>query len=393
MRTRILPSLATAASWLLLSHALLALGCGNAADREPGATGTRTAGASPSEEATAAPTGEADPAAREHGECVAALAAGLPEALGDLIEDLGYREALDEACEAQRAVRDGHEAGCDGLTASALRAGCRRRLAVRHARPDACPRLLDMGRDPICLAWATRAPARCAATVGTQSLLCRAPFEGNVELCRELGAERAPCESAVTRFGPLLEPREARALPPVSGQLLVSFVADRAAPGSVNGQLEQPVELDLTRGVYVRRTDCVATLVLAPERHGISMRGVVVAPFLLNLGPLRESLRDETLEASAALRVGLRPVRGGPQPLTMPTDAETARLDAELATAEGEVQVLALDARRGGEVELAVDVRVPAEGGAYRLMGILHTYVRDIDPLAAGECQDANGLL
>lgn len=385
----------TCSSPVLLAAVLL-VGCGTAPERDPAASSNGEAPRAPSAAGDPAaddpPAGEGESA--EHRACVAELAAGLPEAIGDLMEDLGYREALAEACEAQRAAREGDEAGCDGLTASALRAGCRRRLAVRHGRPDACPRVLDLGREPVCLAWATRAPARCAAAVGTQGLLCRAPFEGNVELCRELGVERAPCESAVRRFGPLLTPREPRALPPVSGGLEASYVADRPNPGEAGAPgLELPVELDLSRGVYVRRADCEATLVLAPDRHGIALRSVRVAPFLLQVGELRGALRDETLEASEALRVGLHPVPGGPQPLTAPTDAETARLDAELARTEGEVQVVTLDPRRGGEVSLVVDVRVPAVGGVYRLSGVLHTYVRDADPLPPGECQPAPGLL
>ena len=186
----------------VLLVAVLLVACGTASERDPAASST---GEAPAVSSAASDTQGVDPAAEagsaEQRACVAELAAGLPEAISDLMEDLGYREALTEACEAQRAVREGDEAGCDGLTASALRAGCRRRLAVRHGRPDACPRVLDLGREPSCLAWATRAPARCAAAVGTQGLLCRAPFEGNVELCRELGVERAPCESAVQRFG------------------------------------------------------------------------------------------------------------------------------------------------------------------------------------------------
>ena len=84
---------------------------------------------------------------------------------------------------------------------------------------------------------------------------------------------------------------------------------------------------------------------------------------------------------------------GGPQALTLPTDAESAELDAQLAGTVGEVQVPMLDPRRGGVVDLVVDVRVPAEGGVYRLRGVIHTYVRDIDPLNPAECQAAPGLL
>jgi hypothetical protein len=385
----------TCSSPVLLAAVLL-VGCGSASERDPAASST---GEAPAATSATSDTEGVDPAAAdgesaEQRACVAELAEGLPDAIADLMEDLGYREALEEACEAQRAVREGDEAGCDSLTASALRAGCRRRLAVRHGRPDACPRVLDLGREPACLAWATRAPARCAAAVGTQGLLCRAPFEGNVELCRELGVERAPCEGAVERFGPSLTPREQRALPAVSGGLEARYVADRPTPGEAPAAgLELPVELDLARGVYVRRADCRATVVLAPDRHGIALRSLRVAPFLLEVGALRGALRDETLEASEALRVGLHPIPGGPQPLTAGTDAETARLDAELARTEGEVQVVTLDPRRGGEVSLVVDVRVPAVGGVYRLSGVLHTYVRDVDPVEPAECQPAPGLL
>lgn len=383
--------MARTACWLMV----LLAGCGQATREGEPSAASETPSVDPA--ATSSENGDAQPGeppqARAQRECVAALRAEVPEALSDLLQDLGYRQVLEDACEEQRAVSEGDEVGCDGLTASALRAGCRRRLAVRHGRPDACPRVLDLGRDPTCLAWATRAPARCAATVGTQSLLCRAPFEGNLELCRELGAERAPCEAAVARFGPLLEPREPRALPPVSGELLASYLSDRAAARpDAEPEAEQRVALDLGRGVYVSRAGCLATLVLSPERSGIASRSVRLSPFLLHVGPLRSTLRDETLQAADALQLGLQPAAGGARPLTMPTDAETAELDAELATTEGEIQVVELDPRRGGVVDLVVDVRIPAEGGAYRVRGLVHTFVRDVDPVPA-ECQAAPGLL
>jgi hypothetical protein len=351
--------------------------------------------------------------------CVAQLAIELPGAVADLLDDLGYRDALADACASQRAVSAGDPAACDDLSATALRAGCRRRLAVRHGSPDACPHLLDRGREPVCLAWAARAPARCAAAWGTQAFVCRAPFEANPELCRELGVERAPCEAAVARVAPLLEPREPRALPHVEGALVARFVSDvgaargsatpaagaptaAAAPGAPTAagarRLDQPVELDLEHGVYVSREGCLATLQLAPERRTLAHRErLQLTPFLVGLGPLRDApLRDQERPA-AALRVGVLPVVGAPAVLAPPTEGPGGagrRAPATVGPAPevtGAVRVRSLQPRRGGAVVLEVDVRVPAEGGAYELRGELHTYVRDIDPL--GECQAEPGLL
>ncbi|MCA9577413.1 MAG: hypothetical protein H6726_09955 [Sandaracinaceae bacterium] len=319
----------------------------------------------------------------EQASCVAALEDSTPTALRDLLSDLGYREALADACASQRAVREGDPAACDALTATALRAGCRRRLAVRHGRPDDCPPWLDRGRDPTCLAWAARAPARCAAVPGTDALVCRAPFERNPELCRELGVEQLACEAAVARVGPLLEPRDPRALPPVDGRLVGHFIAD--GPRAATPSTELRVELDLTHGLYVERHEGVATLQLAPARRTLAHHEKLqLSPFLVRLGPLEdEPLRDVALGPDV-LRVGLLPLVGGP-PVRASTDAPTrGRETLEVPVdpgPSGRVGVVRLGPRRGGEVVLDVDVRVPAAGGAYRLTGVLRTFVRDIDPL------------
>lgn len=380
--------------------AVLGVGCGDrgrddaSRSQEGSAPQAQASGAAGTTEGTPGEPDESGPSAPRPDDeaCVQQLAAELPQALGDLLDDLGYRDALADACAAQRAVSDGDEATCDGLTATALRAGCRRRLAVRHGRPDACPRVLDRGRDPVCLAWATRAPARCAAAVGTQALVCRAPFEANAALCRELGVEQAPCEAAVVRVGPLLEPREPRALPHVSGELVARFVAEETRPaGGPPASLPQPVALELGHGVYVSREGCTATLQLAPAHRTLAHREhVQLAPFLVPLGELREVVEERTVPAGE-LVVGLLPVVGAPAVASREGEAGRSAREAAAPPLAGHVQVLRLQPRRGGEAALTVDVQVPAVGGAYHLTGELRTYVRDLDP--PGECQAPAGLL
>ena len=244
-----------------------------------------------------------------------------------------------------------------------------------------------------------RALARWAAVWRTQELVCRAPFEANPELCRELGVERGPCEAAVARVGPLLEPLEPRALPHVQGDLRAQFVTDGSATGrSAERPLDQPVELDLEHGVYVSRDGCVATLQIAPQRRTLAHRDQLqLSPFLVRLGVLAdEALRDQQRGAEA-LRVGLIPMVGAPAVLApameQPASASRAArvVPRPAPEASGTVRVLSLQPRRGGAVVLDVDVRVPAEGGAYELRGEVHTFVRDIDPL--GECEVDAGVL
>jgi hypothetical protein len=82
--------------------------------------------------------------------CVTALRERTATAVAEGLTDLGYDGFFDDLCSGLAAVKAGSEEGCDALAISTARAGCRRRLAIVHARPDACPAdRVTPGREPI----------------------------------------------------------------------------------------------------------------------------------------------------------------------------------------------------------------------------------------------------
>ncbi len=319
--------------------------------------------------------------------CARALRASLSPELGVVLDELGYDSVLADACELDRAVRENDQEACEAFSIRALRSGCLARLAVTHGQPDLCPALLDRGRDPVCLAWAARAPARCAAAVGGESQRCRAPFEDNQALCRELGLQRARCEREAAWASALIRPINERALPPTRSSLHATYVPDerRGVPPPAGANERHALTFSHQRGVYLRREGCQSTLVLVPEANGLTRsRELELTQLSIGLdelpplGAASDSWRDVTLADPGRVRLSLRPPVGG-----LPAATTNA-----VARVRGDVRLLRLQPRRGGILALEGDLILPTEEGRYRVHVELHTYLRDVDP-ESPECARA----
>lgn len=295
-------------------------------------------------------------------DCVASLRARTPTAVAESIADLAYEALFEDLCQGMAAVQSGSEEGCDALGISSARAGCRRRLALVHGRPEACPddRVIP-GREALCVAWSARDRGLCRAAEDEDH--CRAVLERDARRCERLpGAERERCEAHVRRYGPS-----------VGENVEESALASPAFTLELRAVGEDPVALErdvLARGVRLVPRGCGWALALAnprgepsiglafgdePSRFHLELviPGDAEAPLALPLGP-----------DAAVLSVVAR----GHGPLT------------SIAGAEGEVRIERFEPRRGGAIvgRLRGSLRRGSERVAVR--GRFTTFVRDLEP-------------
>lgn len=307
-------------------------------------------------------------------QCTEELRGRLPPEVTDLVGDLGYDTLLDDACQSVGAVREGSPAACDALSVSAVRRGCRLRLAVFHSRPEACPaRTGGTGREANCVAWASRDPELCRAAGPADEAICRAVFAGEQTGCEEVRDDlRSRCRARVGRFGPVVgnDRREVMEEVEVQFRLVVNDASDPDEETAV------AVEGDAgARGVVLESAGCGRRLVigdvgvLAAQVPKASVAVTVPGSALLPGGlPLRLHLRLPPGDAAARLVLAI-PQRG---------------VGDSFPSGTGSITVEALGATVGERVVLSVDGELNLPPGRVTVEGRIETFIRDVEPLPAG---------
>jgi hypothetical protein len=302
--------------------------------------------------------------------CRATLRARTPTSVAEGIADFAYEGFFDDVCASMGAVREGSIEGCDALAISTARAGCRRRLALVHARPEACPAdRVTLGREPVCVAWASRDPGLCRAS--DAEALCRAVLARDARRCAPLAAgDRSRCEALVRRYGPSIEDparESARETP--------RFALELRRAGDPPLRIERDV---LARGVRLEPRGCAWALVLANPRGEPSLASA--------LGVESDRFTLELLVPASARA-----------PLSLPLAHDSAELSvvthaygplSSRAAASGDVQLERFEARRGAPIEGRIEGSLRHGNERISVRGELATFVRDLDPLPA-ECTPA----
>ncbi|MFK7985830.1 MAG: hypothetical protein AB8I08_07335 [Sandaracinaceae bacterium] len=301
---------------------------------------------------------------RSLGACVAALQSGTPTAVVEGLDDLGYDAFFEQTCRSLQAVHEGDRAACDDLTVSTARAGCLRRLAIVHGRPEACPRVRAReGREPTCIAWASRDPSLCAAAALADRPTCRAAFEGE-GACDPLPPfSRARCAAQVQRFGDVVEGSDPSRAP--RGPRAFTLTA------RVRG--EEPVHIDgsfVDRGVTLRAHGCQWHVeMIDPLQPAVGVGSDRAhAGLALSVPAEARPGTSVPLDASAAVLTLVLPGRGG---LT------------SMAGASGEVELSRFEAERGGAVRGEIRGRLRSGAEFVEVEGEFTTFVADLDPLDA----------
>jgi hypothetical protein len=319
--------------------------------------------------------------------CAARVQGSLSAEVAESIEALGYDRFVEDLCGGLAAVRAGDVAACDALSVSSARSSCRRRLALVHGRPDACPHDPSVsGREPVCVAWAARDAGLCrGASVGERER-CEAVLAGQARLCRALPPElRARCTAEVSRYGAALgRERVTSAARDVVPELALSVTVEpehaRARPADPDAALQAPPVLtisapSLERGIVVARcADGFRARVGDARRHGSVLRldGPAEAEFLLRW-PL--DARPGPLPVAAAAHDAV--VR-----LRIPRASDVT---SELGGA-GTVSLEAHAPTRGALFAGTVELTLPMPGGRGLVTGRFRTFVRDVLDADAEEC-------
>lgn len=338
---------------------------GQTSDREPSPSGSEgLSNSSAAAETQAAPAVGADVSA-----CIARVTAGIPPEIHSLLRDLTYTTAPQDACHSAHAVQRGDPEACALLSTAALRRGCRIRVAARTGTAEACPRDHRGERDATCLAWADRAPARCAAVGHSASLeasRCRAVLYGDADRCRELGVLRAGCEHDVAHMSAWLTEHQDRDLPPTEFE----WAADVRTPAARDA-MPTTVLFELSRGArVVHEEDCAAWLVFDAARLPVLAAAglnAAVAHLALRVPPRG---RGRVNASGIHLRV-------------VTDDARTFDGSADDAVVSGQAEILQLASQRGGPFSVTVDAQVHLPAGTLSLRGRARAFLRDLEPAPA----------
>lgn len=150
--------------------------------------------------------------------CEARLRARMPVELAETLADLSYDAVLRDICIGLHAAKTRDAEMCDESSVRTTREGCLRRLAIHAGEADLCPSARGVpGRDPICVAWAGRAPRQCLALTGSLRRTCEAVLGNDVERC----GEDDNCAARVARYGTIVETEIPESFPATEVKLVV----------------------------------------------------------------------------------------------------------------------------------------------------------------------------
>lgn len=320
--------------------------------------------------------------------CAARIRATLAAEVADAIAALGYDRFVEDVCGGLAAVRDGNVAACDTLSVSSARNGCRRRLALVHGLPDACPDDATVsGREPVCLAWAARDVGLCRGAAVGERERCEAVLAGDARRCRTLPAGiRARCVAEVSRYGAALgTERATSAAREVEAQLALTVTVDTAGttarPAEPDASPAEPTvvtisEPQLDRGVVVARCgDGLRVRIGDARRHGAPLRldGPAEAELLVRwpADADAEPLRVSAATGDAVLRLRIPHASDA---TSDPGGGGTVTLEARTPT-------------RGALLAGTVELTMRMPGGRARVTGSFRTFVRDVLGADADECR------
>ena len=297
--------------------------------------------------------------------CVATLAQALPP---ELTRETDGENLPRRVCETRRALAERNPARCDELPVAGWASGCRRLYAALHGQPDQCPERLprSRGRDPGCVALASRDPSLCRAVTESEAaqLRCFAVL-GPEATCRRIGepGDVEACLRDRARWRALLTPGKAAVAPTFAPGFALAATLPAGALGMASAALR--------RGLVV------------PD--GIEVGG------RFQVGDLAE---EPAGDRPARLRVAVdlpRP-RTVPQTFTLGSGAEGARLCAVLdgkpvrpRAVTGTLVLQHYGPRRGAVVSGHLEAQLDLDGTRVPLTARFETFVRDVVPAAWAE--------
>ena len=206
--------------------------------------------------------------------CVAEHAR-LDPLVGDALRAIGYDSFLKDACRILEAAKRGSAEPCLAIDATALRNRCVSTVAIVQGAPDMCPPSLgskpNRGRDPTCIAAATRDARLCSAEDASKRTTCEALTLSDARRCESnaFPPERRACARDVERFRAVLGKTSAQAKPfeKPAGTVHVepSNTRDAGGPSPVTLNIEAILRKGVTSSLA---GEAVHLEFGTPEAHG-----------------------------------------------------------------------------------------------------------------------------
>ena len=305
--------------------------------------------------------------------CLAELRARTPTAVAEGVADMRYDAFFDDVCRGLSALAADDPTACDEIAVSTARAGCRRRYAIVAGDPDACPDDSVMpGRDPVCLAWASRNPELCRAAARASTTRCRAVLARDEDACRSLrGGDEARCRAEARRYRDVLPGGAVERAPIDDPELTADLTVDDGEPTTIRREV-------LGRGVFLEASGCSYHVALAEP-----------------LGELAFPTGPGRFESRIALDLRVDPSAARPTSLPMGADVAIVRVAlpsiggaTSLSGGRGIVTVDAFGQALGDAIAGTIDGELRAGSRRVRVRGRFSTFVRDREPLPPA-CESA----
>ncbi|MGH7271237.1 MAG: hypothetical protein ACREJ3_12490, partial [Polyangiaceae bacterium] len=323
--------------------------------------------------------------------CVAQRAEVDP-VLGDALDAIGYGTFVHDACRVLGAAHANDARRCDAIDSSALRDRCRATVAELAATPDACPwDIADdpaEGRDPACVAIASRSGALCSAVLDVEGqATCQSVLSGSDSPCTKLRGKigqgrcarqgerwRAALAASPIRAADAIDAAAARA---VSGSLVIHEASNAGTPAAT---VEADLSASLARGVVlVEQREGTRFVIgpLTPEGPGWTLPSPYAGTsFGLALFAPKSERRAPGVTARIDRAELIVPNRLG--------------LATPIARSTLSVRIEKLAALRGGAVVIAVDGDLQEGPSLAHVHAEESTFVRDV-VRAQGALSDGGG--
>jgi len=295
--------------------------------------------------------------------------------LADAVDSLGYDTLVRDACRTVQALKSKDARLCSPIAASSLRQRCEAQVAVLTGQPALCPVAgggsASQGRDPVCLARASRDERLCAAALPSDRTTCKALVGGRARDC----GNDAACVRQVERYRGFLEKPAEHA--PFPARLHVEFAGDASKSEKYDGNFDLD---DLAAaGAVARSSGDKVRLTIGTPRSGLwpswdSPRAAPLLYLTLSVPTKMPTSGAKGADAAAGWALG-------------PTDASFDLLIPQIAllggtmASERRVVFEDLSAASGSPVHLTFTTKVSEMGRTFRIKIDLETFVRDgVDP-------------
>lgn len=287
--------------------------------------------------------------------------------VGDSIRALGYDTFLRDTCRVLEAIKQRDLKRCDAIEVSSLRAYCQNTYATALGVPDACAfqntLSKDRGRNPTCIAVASRSLALCASTeTYVDRSSCEALVLQESFRCKPLPTmDRLRCEHDIERMRGFLAGEKVEKTPakPAVGTIDLEAIHGSEAVTTPHGDFSK----ELSRGIVLTNEGGLLGMAFGTKLH-------TEGTFLV-----------ASRASQARMNVSIAAGKGG-------TGAKVKHIEVDvpgraLISAEGDrcdclVRNLLLSESRGGEVSFDLDATLGSAPNAFKVRAKVRTFVRDM---------------